>query len=409
MLSAVCVLALPGCGDKPSGGAGASTSTSTSTAASTPFTPRVTRDLLDASLQLGRRHLLANQLDDGRFRYEFDFTTDRDTTDELVVRRAGALWGVALIHRDAPTPQTADAIARGVDFFVRNSRLDDKGRRFVGYPGLDVGTTGTQALVCLAIIDTLPTLDAADPARVAYADTLRQLIAGLMRLRLPSGQFFGKYAHNDGAGLDAPSPYSDGEALLALVRYARLTGDADVRDKAIESAEAMRRAYVADDLAHAGPAAGVDAAFFQWGAMAYFDMYDAGWPDAAGCGQLVVDMARWMARGLGWTDDAVLGAQRDANSAWVLEGVIVAREAARRLGHADDAIQLDRAIDDQLYRIMTWQVGSSTANEFLMTHPPASDAAIGGVMRGPSDPVLRIDYTEHQMHAVLLARRYIYK
>ena len=35
--------------------------------------------------------------------------------------------------------------------------------------------------------------------------------------------------------------------------------------------------------------------------------------------------------------------------------------------------------------------------------------AIGGVMNSKSYPKLRIDVTQHQMHAVILARRFIYK
>ena len=34
--------------------------------------------------------------------------------------------------------------------------------------------------------------------------------------------------------------------------------------------------------------------------------------------------------------------------------------------------------------------------------------AVGGVQNAAFEPALRIDVTQHQMHATLLARRYVY-
>jgi len=399
MLSAVCVLTLLGCGDEPGGA-------SPGAAASKPHTPKVTRALLDESLRLGRAFLLANQLDSGVHRYGFDLTTGKGLDEDMAARRAAALWVLAIIHRESPTPETHAAVLRGIDYWLDHSNLDTRGRRFVDYPHEIAEMTNTQALVCLSITDALPTFD--DELRERYGVPLRELIDGLLAMRMPNGQFFGTYAPNDGAGLGPPTAYADGEALLAIVRYAQLTGDERVRAICVESAEAMRKAHMADDVLNAGPTDGVATSYYQWGTMAYFDMYDAGWPEAQRFGQLAVDMTRWMIRAVGWTEDAVVAPQPHTNSGWVLEGVIYAREAARRLGQDDVVAQFDRVIDSELYRITAWQVGVSIASDYVRSLTPADDRAVGGVLMSPNSPVLRLDYSMHQFHAVQLARRFIY-
>ena len=48
-------------------------------------------------------------------------------------------------------------------------------------------------------------------------------------------------------------------------------------------------------------------------------------------------------------------------------------------------------------------------NGFIHSRPTDDPPAIGGVQNHRRESPLRIDVTQHQMHAVILAHRYVYK
>jgi hypothetical protein len=53
----------------------------------------------------------------------------------------------------------------------------------------------------------------------------------------------------------------------------------------------------------------------------------------------------------------------------------------------------------------SWQVGGPLAhtNKYLVKHPTDEKIAIGGIMNAKNLAPLRIDTTQHQMHAVMMA------
>ena len=53
----------------------------------------------------------------------------------------------------------------------------------------------------------------------------------------------------------------------------------------------------------------------------------------------------------------------------------------------------------------SWQVGGPLAhtNKYLKKHPTDEKIAIGGIMNAKNLAPLRIDTTQHQMHAVMMA------
>jgi len=95
----------------------------------------------------------------------------------------------------------------------------------------------------------------------------------------------------------------------------------------------------------------------------------------------------------------------------VFEGIIPALLIAREEKRKDVVSDLEYTIDRALYKLTSWQVGGPLQSEnfFLLNNPPKNDNTIGGIMNYKNRPVLRIDVTQHQMHAVILALRYVYK
>ena len=66
--------------------------------------------------------------------------------------------------------------------------------------------------------------------------------------------------------------------------------------------------------------------------------------------------------------------------------------------------KLGCVIEEGLSKLMSWQVGSPLANSVIAARPTNDPRAIGGVQNHHREPGLRIDVTQHELHALLLAR-----
>lgn len=364
--------------------------------------PLLTRRVLDRSLQLGRRFLLNNQRAEGNFEYQYDLAERRYAKMDSQVRQAGALWGLALIHHDMPTNETAMAVERGLAFFRAGSVKRDDGCRYPVYPEAGEGKTGVAALLCLALIDFLRAEPRLEPSRLEqHRQDLRQYLNFLVSLRQANGLFHGGYDLRTGAPLGAPSPYSDGEALLALVKAAKYLGYDKLAPLALGSAAGMHRANVVTALAE-DPDSAVTKGFYQWGSMAYYEIAASEWEGTAIYARHTVALAYWMI-------DVHRTLQRQRNTAYALEGMAVAWELARRQKDYRAMNKIGYAIDQGLNKLTGWQVSGPQPNAFLRQPRPPDPKAVGGVLNHASEPILRIDVAQHQMHAVILARRFIYR
>ena len=67
--------------------------------------------------------------------------------------------------------------------------------------------------------------------------------------------------------------------------------------------------------------------------------------------------------------------------------------------------EASRVVVEGLRRLTGWQVGHPLAAPFLRAAPQSDLRARGGVQMKEEGDRLRVDVTQHQMHALLLARR----
>jgi hypothetical protein len=378
----------------------------------------VTIESLDQSLDLGTKFLLANQKVAGNFTYEYDFKTQKFSEGDNQVRQAGALWGMALIYQNSPTAEVRDAIVRGLEFFDLNSE-ETLTMKYPTYPGEKDGKTGTLALVNLALIDFLradASGDAAisDEQRERFEDDLDKYLEALLELRRGSRQFDGKYDLKTGEGEGSPNPYVDGESLLAMVKAYKYAGYKDLEDWIVESAMAMHHVNVVKALEE-DEDSDQTKGFYQWGSMAFYEIYhsdlgDDDWRDEVA--EWTIDLAYWMI-------DVHKVLLRTKNTAYAFEGIASAWELARETGDWGAMEKFGRVIDLGMRKLTSWQVGHDSWAYAEKILEGAIDGAglisiyedpfaLGGVMNSKNDPVLRIDVTQHQMHAVILLRRYLY-
>ena len=370
-----------------------------------PPPARLSRQILEDSLALGRQFLINNQKPEGNFNYRYDFVTGEVDRRDSQVRQAGALWGLALIHQYEQDPLSKAALDRGLRFFFECTRPGrDAGSLLVAYPGESKCRTGTVALVALAIIEYLRTEEAGMPA--AYRDELERYLAGylthLKAMRLANRRFAESYSLRDGMRSHRSSPYFDGEVMLCLIKAARYLGYTELIPLIEDSALEMARHYTVNQWVE-DPDSDLTKGFFQWSCLAFSEYREARWRNSETFGDYVLALAWWMIH----VHETL---QRNRNTAYAYEGIIPAYRLARLRGHEAAARELAYVIDEGLAKLTSWQVGGPLAyrNEFLAAHATDDPLAVGGVMNHRREAPLRIDVAQHQMHAVILALEHAY-
>lgn len=361
---------------------------------------KLTPQALDQSIELSRRFLLNCQREDGSFIYELDAAKGVDLGTRNAVREIGALWALSFIQRQNPTPQTAAAIVRSLKYQDLYARRTAAGGKYLTEPGAKEWTTNAVAIYALALLDFLASDEGSMDAAVrkkCQAD-LAATMKFLMSLRLSGGRFSSTYRVADGLGVEAPTPHSDGEVLLALVRYAKeqSTDDAALRDAVIESAAIMYSTYVRSAL-RADPQSEDAQGFYQWGSMAFYELYTSGWPGTESYAARTIAMAQW-------TIDVRGILKLPGNSCHSYEGLAVAWELARLTKDTKGQRHIGDTIERGLGKLITWQVGSPLAGDAVPKTFNRSPKSQGGVLSAPADPRIRIDTVQHQTHATQLTR-----
>jgi hypothetical protein len=232
-------------------------------------------------------------------------------------------------------------VLRALAYFNQHSREMPDGRRFIAYPTDLVGQTNTVALTALTIIDLLR-VEPRLPERKELEKQLKGYIQFLLSLRATatpgeafSGGTFSAYYSTEtgmpertrGGGADN-SPYSDGETLLALVKAAKYAGYGRLQPQIIESANTMFHDHFEEEakliLAQNSNdvTSPVIKGFYQWGAMAYYEIYTSDWRNRHRYGDMAIRMSDWMLNNARITEVG-------GNTAYSIEGLAVSWEIAR--------------------------------------------------------------------------------
>jgi hypothetical protein len=352
--------------------------------------------------------------------------------------------------------------------------------RYITYPGEAEHGTGTQALVCLALIDFLRALGSPSDALLAgvtkselehFRALLDELLPFLVtqhssmdrddrfrawdelveggKLALSSGMWYGAGGDDDDAMVawwlkrqnpkgyfhraydefgkrsGSASPYYDGESLLAVTKAAKYFGPAYVHlwPFAAGTARALHQLHVVDALKKdedSDETKGV----YQWLSMSLFELATVTFGkkgehfdvpaalentyNANQFGTWLVDMALWMV-------DVHKTTSRSKNTGYAYEGIVPAWAWSSHVvvqrgvndGTVDTARKLQCTIENGLDKLISWQVGMGAEKRPDVI---AWDGAkgLGGVQNSRDESGLRIDVTQHQMHAIILTRRLVY-
>ena len=467
----------------------------------------LTRSTLDTSLALGTTFLLNHQKPAGNFDYEFDWISLENSNDDLDVRQAGALWGMALIFHDmsdSPLQQPlfdnpkdatrimtllAKRILKGIDFFETNSKIltnpqdPTQVMRYLTYPTNDGDYgTGTLALVCLALIDFLRALrtpkEALALAGISSTDLrhLFQLLDELLPFLVTqhsqalvtyksrfqaynalrqdgmeiwsSGSWFGanseqmlawwqqhegpymfgyfydsfdEYGNRQGDS----SPYYDGESLLAISKAAKYLGHlySHLWPMATGTAQALHKRHVEQALEEDEDSNETKGAY-QWLSMTLFELatvtFGEGYKERFDLPFAIVDVypqnqfGTWLVEMALWMINVHETLRRNGNTGYAYEGIVpawawishVVSQNDDKANLAKTARKLQCTIEKGMSKLMSWQVGMGAEKQAESLWNGMD--GLGGVQNAKDESGLRIDVTQHQMHATILTRRLVY-
>lgn len=360
--------------------------------------PPLTRKQLTAAIEAARVYMLNHQRPAGNFVYEYDMVLNTIPDDDNPVRQAGALWSLASLYRERPTPDTRKTVIRGLDFFFRITRPLSCGQVGPVYPGEEAIRTGTVALLCLALVDFCRAEEQYGPRAGGglYQAWLSKYLDYLQAMELSGGGWSREYYPELNESDPEPSGYYDGEALLAYSRAARYLGHTELVPKVERLAPILAARYTVD-VWETSLASNKTGAFFQWGCMAFAEYTEAGWKDA----NLLADATMALAW---WAVYARRVQHRTGNTAYAVEGLLAACRVATNRGERQAAERLATVARTMLTRLISWQAGGPLQkhNDFLQRRKDML-RAVGGVMSGADSGVIRIDVVQHQLHAMLMA------
>lgn len=371
---------------------------------------RVTKSELERSIELGTRFMIAHQKPAGNFDYEYDWKAKHYSKEDNAARQSGALWGLSLLHAFArgskASPELRTALTRGLAYFDAGARTTEGGGRYPVYPAdVDGGANGTApigaaALVTLAVIDYVRSLPATDVLdRQRWTKRANEYVGFLASSIRPEGTWPGDYKFDTGAGVGAHSPYSDGEALLALVTAMKYLDRDDLRPVVERAAIEGHRVNVERARAEAADSAKTKG-YYQWSSMAYYELATspmAETPGAPPYGEWLMDLADWII-------DVHHVVGRPRNTGYAYEGIVSALAWAKSKKDPR-AEKFACATHRGLSTLLGWQVGHPRASSLGETDDPK---AVGGIQNHATEPQLRIDVVQHQMHATMLAVEHLF-
>lgn len=362
------------------------------------------RQHLVTAIEAARVYYLNQQYQSGNFLYAMDLCNGQLFEDDNQVRQAGALWGLSCLNRDRFTENTRRAVLAGIDFFERNQKELPSGEILLSYPGEELIKTGTVALFCLSLIEFLIGQKEFLPVEVyqRYDDLLERHLGFLQSMEMAGGSWAWQCDLHSGYREKVSSPYYDGEAFLAYCKAARYLGREKLLPRIKSALPQLIGKYTVNSWAADGERDQVKG-FYQWGCMAFAEIAEAGWDEDGIAAQAAMALTWWQIY-----DNQVEA--REGNTAYAVEGLIAAWRIAKLQQDEKSMVRIRQVIDNCLGRLMVWQVGGPflKMNPYLTGLPRVHPKAYGGVTAGLYSNIIRIDNVQHQLHAMLLALKYLY-
>ncbi len=348
----------------------------------------LTEPQLKGVIQQGVKWLKNSQEKNGHFRYEYMPFWDRYVNDDNIVRQTGALYVLGEVAIKSDSFDLKRNMERALGYLVDNSADST----FNGYEfrcllrtaqSCNLGGTSLGLVGVLDLVTKYPNLED------DYKPLIEDYKNFIMAMKIPDKGFRGAY-HLDKEQSDSESPFSNGEALLALVRYYLYEPSDDVKKVIDESLEYFIATYSEK----------WDPNFYLWGMAAIKDYYKL-FPRQEYF-DFVKDYTKW--RIAGQKDQR----KTSHNKCAYIEGVISAYSVLNPSSSLAENESYLEEINFWLKKSSKLQIKKAdvlTVNfnegipKFSRILKPAR--AVGGFLTDENEPFQRIDFTQHCLSSYL--------
>ncbi len=315
--------------------------------------------------------------------------------------QAAALWALASLCRERPTPEARQALMLGLDAFARYTREFPVRASAPLLPDDTEIYAATVAYLALSMLEMT-----AGRERDLTPDGLRQIelwlknhLAWLAAMENREGGWAVKYVTLDHSRDTTTEPATDGLCFLAAVRAARWLGRSEELARLTDHGRLLARRYTGDGWQHLrDPAA--TRAFLVFGTVAYRELAQAGGADAEVFRALAVGAAWWLA-----LDQGAVRRERGLPQTALI--LLTGARAATEAGDPAAAARLNALSGPWLRRLVTWQVAGPLASEnsYLRRVDRLPPRTTGGFMTGDETGLLRIGDQVVPVQALLTAVR----
>ncbi|MDD4891944.1 MAG: hypothetical protein PHU85_18650, partial [Phycisphaerae bacterium] len=353
---------------------------------------QVTAARVNELIDLIGPYMLYRQLGTGLFSYAYSPADAAYVKDDNGVRQAGAAWVMARLAQATGKADYELAAVKAVGA-AKLRYLDPKKEKACATYAFepDRDTLGATALLVCALTDV--------PNNQPLTAIRDKLAAGVLAQQRPDGSFKVYFGDRED---DNNVHYYPGEALLALMKVHKQTGDRKYLD-------AVERAYECySTLFDREP----NASFVAWQAQAWALAFDA--TGKKEYRDFVLRMADYL---LGFQpDDTTAGLPEDMAGAFVgegaaggigsaafLEGVVAAHRVAVKAGDAKRADKYARSL-----RLGARFIDQLTFKKLDAYYSISPKDVIGGLKMSPADHTIRIDNCQHGVCVLLGVREELF-
>ncbi|OGZ41599.1 MAG: hypothetical protein A3C80_00135 [Candidatus Ryanbacteria bacterium RIFCSPHIGHO2_02_FULL_45_43] len=326
----------------------------------------------------------------GHFRYEYAPFMNIYGSDDNIVRQSGALYilGEVFIRDHNNRYTLKDTLENAISYFTERTaegELDGTTFLCITDGGNNRCTLGTSGLALVGILDLIkkhPELES------QYRPLIGGYASYILAMKKPNEGFRGYY-YFAGDQTASESPFSNGEAFLALVRYYENYPSDEVKTVIDDAFDYFNTQYRQQ----------WDGNFYLWGMMAIKDLY------RENLKQQYVDFVKE------YTDWRISGHKSkrlsDHNRCAYIEGVISAYSVLEPVINDDEKqyyieeinFWLSQSSNLQVKEHDTLDIHAGGERTVLKIKNP--ERAVGGFLTGLGNPLQRIDFTQHCLSSYL--------
>lgn len=344
----------------------------------------LTESELRAAIRGGADWLRHAQEPTGHFRYEYIPYEDQYRNDDNIVRQAGALYALGeILRRDSGDPlRVHNTMKQSIEFFLAQSKESfSAGESFRCITKTETSRVCPLGATALALIGTLAYVQEFPEEARTYDALIRDYRAYILAMQKKSGGFRDRHMVGNGSQSEDESAFSNGEALLALVRLYE-----HEQSRAVKLAIERSVAHLREQP--------FDSNLYLWMMAALRDL------NAITPRDTYIDYAHT------FTEWRVAGATRNwtrthnycpyaeglASALALLQGNIAEAAVAPLRAELDRRNRVHATLqihDGDRVRLM-YEEGTPT---FVSLATPRN--AVGGFLTGAHEPTQRIDFTQH--------------